>query len=515
MAESLASGDHENLILKDGLSGRNLHQNGQGITFDDFLVLPGFINFPADKVQLETKFTKNITLNLPFCSSPMDTVTESEMAIYMALNGAIGIIHHNNSPSDQAKEVSKVKRFEQGFISNPITISPDSTVADVYKLKAEYGFSGFPVVSEESNKLLGLVTSRDIDFIKNLTTPVKELMTPFEKLHVVKNKSSLSLNAANDILQQKKVGKLPVVNEDQKLVALLSRTDLKKNRDWPLASKDDKKQLLVGAAISTRPEDRERMDLLAQAGLDVVIIDSSQGNSIYQIEMIKFIKQKYPKIDVIAGNVVTQAQCKNLIDAGADALRIGMGSGSICITQEVMACGRSQATAIFQTAGYATKQRGVPVIADGGIRNAGHLTKALAMGASCCMMGGMLAGTTESPGKFYYKDGMRVKQYRGMGSLDAMQTHKASKSRYFTNETEKVTVAQGVTGSVRDKGTINEFIPYLHAAVRHSFQDLGVTSISDLHENMYSEKVRFEKRSVSAQKEGDVHSLQSYEKKLY
>jgi len=515
MSKTGAGDSNQELVLADGLPASDLHKNGQGITFDDFLVLPGFINFSADMVKLRTNLTRNIQLNLPFVSSPMDTVTESEMAIYMALNGGIGIVHHNNTAAEQAREVSRVKRFEQGFISHPISVSPQDTVADVYKLKAEYGFSGFPVVCDDTQKLLGLVTSRDIDFIKNLTTPVKDLMTPFDQLIVVKNKASLTLDAANDLLKEKKVGKLPVINEDQKLVALLSRTDLKKNRDWPLASKDANKQLLVGAALSTRPEDRERMDLLAQAGVDVVIIDSSQGNSVYQIEMIKHIKSKYPKIDVIAGNVVTQAQCKNLIDAGCDGLRVGMGSGSICITQEIMACGRSQATAIYQTALYATKGRGVPIIADGGIRNAGHLTKALAMGASCCMMGGMLAGTTESPGKFYYKDGIRVKAYRGMGSLDAMQANKSSKSRYFTQETEKVTVAQGVTGSVRDKGTINEFIPYLHAAVRHSFQDLGITSIENLHSNMYAQLVRFEKRSVSAQKEGDVHSLQSYEKKLY
>jgi len=444
----------------------------------------------------------------------MDTVTEGFMAIAMALNGGIGIIHHNNTAEQQAAEVQKVKRFEQGFISHPVTISPNDTIDRVFEIKEQYGFSGFPVI-DESNKLLGLVTSRDVDFIKDTTQKVSEVMTKFEDLVVCKDKSSLSLEEANDILRNKKVGKLPVVDSEQKLVALLSRTDLQKNRDWPLATKDSKKQLRVGAALSTRPSDRERLAMLAKAGVDIVVIDSSQGNSMYQIEMVQWIKKTYPDIDVIAGNVVTQAQCKNLIDAGADCLRIGMGSGSICITQEIMACGRSQATAIYQTARYA-RERGVPIIADGGIRNAGHITKALSMGASICMMGGMLAGTTESPGDYFYdKNGIRVKQYRGMGSLDAMNQHKGSKTRYFTGEKEKVTVAQGVTGSVKDKGSINDFIPYLQAAVKHSFQDIGVTSVSQLHQNMHDGIVRFEKRSVSAQKEGNVHSLQSYEKKLY
>ena len=375
----MASGDNNlDLIQADGFSGQELQQRGQGITFDDFLVLPGYVGFSADDVSLKTKLTKNISLSLPFCSSPMDTVTEGFMAIAMALNGGIGIIHHNNSAEQQAAEVEKVKRFEQGFISNPVTISPNDTIERVFQIKEQYGFSGFPVIDDETEKLLGLVTSRDVDFIKDTNRKVSEVMTKFEDLVVCKNKSSLTLEEANDILRDKKIGKLPVINNEQKLVALLSRTDLKKNRDWPLATKDSKKQLMVGAALSTRPADRERLALLAKAGVDVVVIDSSQGNSMYQIEMIKWIKQTYPNIDVIAGNVVTQAQCKNLIDAGADCLRVGMGSGSICITQEIMACGRSQATAIYQTSKYA-RQFGVPVIADGGIRNAGHITKALSI----------------------------------------------------------------------------------------------------------------------------------------
>merc|ERR1712168_441 len=509
---TMADGDYKNLVKNDGISAQTLHQPGHGITFDDFLILPGFINFNADKVSLETKLTKNITIKLPFISTPMDTVTESQMAISMALNGGIGIIHHNNTIKEQAHQVSRVKRFEQGFIRNPITVNPTDTVETVIALKRQHGFSGFPVIDPETKRLLGIVASRDFDFVENLKTKVCDIMTPRKNLHVIKNESKLDLEHARTILKSYKVGKLSVVDDEDRLVALVARTDITKSRNWPLASKDSKEQLLVGAAISTRPEDKERLKALVEAGVDVIVIDSSQGNSTYQIETIKFIKTNYPDIEVIAGNVVTQAQAFNLIKAGADCLRIGMGSGSICITQEIMACGRAQASAIYQTAKLA-KQFGIPVIADGGIKNAGNISKALAMGASTVMMGSMLAGTNEAPGNYYYKDGVRVKCYRGMGSLDAM-TKNSSKSRYFSDN-DKITVAQGVTGSVRDKGSINDFIPYLNAAVKHSFQDVGVQSLVDLHENMYNDLVRFEKRSTSSMKEGGVHSLESYVKKLY
>lgn len=503
----------DDLKMADGLSAKELIGGGTGITYDDFLVLPGYIDFPAEEVALKARLTKKIHLNCPFISSPMDTVTESEMAIAMALNGGVGVVHHNNTAEEQAEQVRLVKKFEQGFISEPVTISPDATVGDTQKLKTELGFSGFPVV-DDKNTLLGLVTSRDIDFINNTEQKVTEVMTPFEDLMVVTNKATLTIEASYEILKKKKVGKLPVVDEHRKLIALLSRTDLKKNRHWPLANKDSRSQLLVGAAISTRDHDKKRVEMLASAGVDFVIIDSSQGNSTYQIDMISFIKKNHPDIQVVAGNVVTKAQAKNLIDAGADALRVGMGSGSICITQEVMACGRAQATAVFQVADYA-RSRDVPVIADGGIRNAGHITKALSMGASMVMMGGMLAGTAESPGEYFYQDGVRLKRYRGMGSLDAMTQHKASKSRYFTGESEKVTVAQGVTGTVRDKGSVHDFLPYLQAAVKHSFQDIGVMSVEALHETSYNGSIRFEKRTPSSQREGNVHSLQSFEKKLF
>jgi len=504
------------LDLYDGHSAADIFEGKSsmvGYTYDDLICMPGHINFGVQDVNLQGNFTRKIKLKTPIVSSPMDTVTESKMAIAMALEGGIGVIHTNLPVDQQAKEVMTVKRFKCGFIMDPVCIAPTMTVEELDVLCRKTGFHGFPVTEDGcmGSKLLGLVTKRDTDFSTDRgTTRVSTIMTKLVDL--VTAPEGIDLPAANQILKSSKKGKLPVVTKESRLVALMSRADLHKNAEFPNATKDASKSLMVAAAVGTREEDKDRVHALVAAGVDAIIVDSSQGDSVFQHQMVKWMKQEFPDLQVIAGNVVTKRQAKNLIDCGADALRVGMGIGSICTTQEVCACGRAQASAVYNVAKLARKY-GVPILADGGISSPGHVVKALCLGAGAAMCGSLLAGTTETPGEYFYaENGMRLKRYRGMGSIDAMK--KGSDDRYFGTKAV-VKVAQGVSGTVQDKGSINRYIPYLAQGIRHGMQDMGCASVEDLRSQLYSGQLRFELRSAAAQREGGVHGLHSFERKLF
>jgi IMP dehydrogenase len=487
----------------DGLDGRSFFAEGaHGLTYDDFIILPGHIDFSVDEVSLETRLSRNVMLKAPIVGSPMDTVTESTMAIYLALLGGIGIIHYNNTIEEQADHVKRVKRFENGFIADPICLPPDATIADVDSIKQRHGFSTVPVTEDGrvGSRIVGIVTNRDIDLEKDRTRKLSEVMTR----DLLWARQGVSLEEANALLRRSKKGKLPIVDAEGRLVALVTRSDLIKNREFPDATKDrTTKRLKCGAAVSTRREERERIDALVEAGVDALVIDSAQGDSTFQIETIEWIKGRHAKVDVIGGNVVTAAQCRRLLDAGVDGLRVGMGPGSICITQETMAVGRAQATAVYRCAAEG-RERDVPVIADGGCSSIGHIAKALAVGGSTVMLGSMLAGTKEAPGEYFYENGVRVKRYRGMASLEAME--RGGGKRYFV-EKDRIKVAQGVSGTVVDKGSILDYLPYILQGLRHSMQDVGCRDVATLHRRLAAGELRFERRTPAAQAEGGVHGL--------
>ena len=486
--------------MRDGVNGRELFQARQSLTYDDLIILPGYIDFGVGEVGLHTRVTRELEVSAPLCSSPMDTVTESEMAVNLALLGGIGFIHYNNTIEEQAQMVRRVKRFENGFITEPQVLGPDHLISDIDDIRRKHGFSGIPITEDGivNGRLIGIVSNRDIDFEPDRSRSLRDVMTT----DLVTGQQGVSLIEANRILRESKRGKLPIIDEDGRLVALVSRTDLKKNRDFPDASKNADKQLVCGAAVSTRLEE------LVAAGVDALVIDSAQGHSSYQVEMIHSVKEMYPDLQVIAGNVVTQNQCVALIEAGADGIRVGMGPGSICTTQETMAVGRGQAAAVYHCALHCREQ-GVPVIADGGIRDIGHIVKALSLGSSMVMMGMIFAGTTETPGEYFYQNGVRLKRYRGMASVEAMQS--GGGKRYFAEE-EPIRVAQGVSGMVMDKGSVRNLIPYLCQGLRHALQDVGVRNINSLHRALDQGELVFELRTQSAQQEGGVHDMYSYEK---
>jgi len=407
--------------------------------------------------------------------------------------------------------VRAVKAHRPGYTARPAVLSADSTVSDLDSLRASRGFSS-ACISENGargSRLLGLVTTRDSELVRDRSTLLSEIMTPVSDLVLGSTANSLEEN--QNLLLESKHGKLPVVDQLGRLVGLLTRAEYKDQLNRPPAgtpSLDIQGRLLCGAAIGTRDSDRLRAEILASVGVDAIILDSSQGDSIYQLEMIKFLKNNLPAIDIIAGNVVTQNQARRLIESGADGLRVGMGSGSICTTQEVCAVGRGQATAVYKV-GRIAKEFGIPILADGGIQNSGHIVKALALGASAAMCGSMFSGTTEAPGQYFFQDGVRVKKYRGMGSLDAMK--KGSDSRYLS-DSGHLKIAQGVAGTVRDKGSVKTMIPYLAHGVKQGFQDLGASSLVKVHDMLATGDLLMELRTGAAQREGGIHDMHSYTK---
>ncbi len=495
-----------------------------GITFDDLIVLPGSIDFGVGDVVLETKVTKNFTLKAPLCSSPMDTVTEHEIAIGMALNGGVGFIHGYCTILAQVEMVKKVKNYENGFILEPVVMSPTDTLATLDNVRAERGISGVPVTEDGKigSKLIGLVSNRDSDFLSDRSVPLSAVMTALDKLVV--GQYGISIVDANKLLKEKKKGYLPIVDSNGNLCGLTTRTDLQKNSAFPESSKDAFGKLLVGAAIRSNSDDDAdvaRVDALCAAGCNIIVLDAQNGHNGVQLQLLKYIKETYPAVDVIGGNVVRASQACALLEAGADGLRIGMGTGSIGTTQLVKAVGRGQLSSIYACSKLA-KEYGVPVIADGGIKNTGCLIKALTCGAGCVMMGSLLAGVDESPGDYFFHNGMRLKNYRGMFSSQAharpsrRDCGNSMNAPYGSSDNNSLTsISSGVSGAVVDKGPLNRYFPYLCQSIKHGLQDMGIKSIKDLGIKMGDGTLRFELRSPSAQKEGGVHDLHSFQQRLY
>lgn len=481
---------------------------GESLSYADLVLMPGFIDFPTNDVKLDGNLTKDIKLQIPFISSPMDTVTESRMAIAMALMGGIGIIHCNNTIEEQVSEVAKVKRYCNGFIMDPITVSPDQTVSEILQLQSRHHFSGFPVVDDDG-KLLGMICRRDVDLIE---TPeqltVKDVMRDVNDLQNQIGKDGISLEAVHNLIRSEGVSRVPIVDEENRLTALVCRKDIRELKVHPLATRDELQRLRVGASVTTHPRDHQRIDELVAIGVDVIVIDSAQGASSYQVDTLKYIKSKYPQQNVIAGNVVTSTQATALIDAGADCLRVGMGNGSICTTQSVCGVGRGQASAVYHVS-MCAKRRGIPIIADGGIASSGDIIKALALGTSTVMMGSLLAACDESPGEVVYHQSAKLKTYRGMGAK-ANKNSQTARTRYGV--TENIFVPQGVEGRVVCSGSAHTVVPHLAQAVRQGLQDVGATSTEMLQTKARSGDLRLERRSFGAQAEGNVHHLHSYEK---
>ena len=466
---------------------------GEGITFDDVLLVPAFSEVIANDVDTRTRLTNKIQLNIPLMSASMDTVTEHRMAIAMARQGGIGIIHKNMSIEEQAEEVDKVKRSENGVITDPFSLSPEHTIQDADDLMAKYRISGVPIT--EGTKLVGIITNRDLKFETDFSKKIKESMT---SEGLVTAKEGITLEEAKLILGKARKEKLPIVDDDFNLKGLITIKDIEKQIKYPNAAKDDQGRLLCGAGVGITADVLDRVQALVNAHVDVIVVDSAHGHSANVLRVVRMVKDKFPDLQVIAGNVATGAGAKALIEAGADCVKIGIGPGSICTTRVVAGIGVPQITAIM-SAYEEAKKAGIPIIADGGIKYSGELTKAIAAGADVCMLGSMLAGCDESPGDFELYQGRKYKVYRGMGSLAAMEN--GSKDRYFQTNAKKL-VPEGVEGRVAYKGTVEDTIFQMMGGLRSGMGYCGAKDIKTLQETG-----EFVKISAASLKESHPHDI--------
>ncbi|XRE41936.1 Inosine-5'-monophosphate dehydrogenase CBS domain [Tenacibaculum discolor] len=448
---------------------------GEGLTYDDVLLVPAYSEVLPREVSIQTKFTRNITINVPIVSAAMDTVTESAMAIAIAREGGIGVLHKNMTIEQQAQEVRKVKRAESGMIIDPITLSLSAIVLDAKQAMREHKIGGIPIV-DEAGKLVGIVTNRDLRFEKNNERPIVEVMTSENLVTVAEG---TSLKDAEVILQENKIEKLPVVNDDDKLVGLITFRDITKLTQKPTANKDTFGRLRVAAALGVTHDAVDRAEALVNAGVDAVIIDTAHGHTKGVVSVLKEVKAKFPELDVVVGNIATPEAAKYLVEAGADAVKVGIGPGSICTTRVVAGVGFPQFSAVLEVAA-AIKGSGVPVIADGGIRYTGDIPKAVAAGADCVMLGSLLAGTKESPGETIIYEGRKFKSYRGMGSVEAMK--QGSKDRYFQDVEDdiKKLVPEGIVGRVAYKGELQESIHQFVGGLRAGMGYCGAKDIETL-----------------------------------
>lgn len=468
----------------------------EGLTYDDVLLIPNYSEVLPRDVDTRSYLTKKIRLNVPIVSAAMDTVTEAGLAIAIAQSGGIGMLHKNMSIERQAEEVRKVKRSESGMIQDPVTLHEESTVGDAFKIMQEHRIGGIPIVSSE-NKLVGIITNRDLRFQKNMAKPIPEVMT---KDNLVTAPKGTSLLQAEEILQNYKIEKLPVVDSEGLLIGLITFKDIQKFKNYPNACKDEHGRLRVGAAVGVAADNIDRVTALVNAGVDVVTVDTAHGHSKGVIDMVRNIKKLYPELQVIAGNIATAEAAVALADAGADAVKVGIGPGSICTTRIIAGVGVPQLYAVYECA-KALEGRDVPVIADGGIKQTGDIVKAIAAGASSIMAGSLFAGVEESPGETIIYEGRKFKSYRGMGSIEAMS--KGSKDRYFQDETDVVTklVPEGIVGRVPYKGTLAEVIYQYIGGLRAGMHYCGASNISDL------QKARFVRITAAGMRESHPHDI--------